>query len=345
MQIAIFGLGRMGNQIARRLQKNGFEVLAWNRSQEPRDEAAKSGVKVFAGVDELIEQMNTLSAPSDGASPPTAPSSGLSATFPQRGKGIKNKSLGEKNKVAFGAIPRVFWLMLPHTIVDEFLKNQLGEHLKPGDIVIDGGNSFYKDSIRRAEGLRAKGVVFYDCGTSGGVWGFDNGFALMIGGPKEQWKIVEPIFKTLSSGQNYGLLGKNGAGHFVKMVHNGMEYGMMEAIAEGYGVLEASDFNLDLGQVTKIYQEGSVVRSWLIDLAANIFEHEDVAATSGVIAATGEGEWTVNAGKELGVDVRVIEDSLKVRQESSDPKNQQKFSNKIVALLRKQFGGHGVIKE
>lgn len=291
----------MGNQIARRLEKNGFEVLAWNRSQEPRDEVAKAGVKTYAAVDELIGN--------------------LSGSY------------------------RVYWLMLPHTIVDDFLQTQLGPFLKSGDIVIDGGNSFYKDSIRRAEELRAKGVVFYDCGTSGGVWGYDNGFALMVGGPKEQWPTVEPIFKTLSSGENYGLVGKNGAGHFVKMVHNGMEYGMMEAIAEGYGVLHASDFNLDLGQVTKIYQEGSVVRSWLIDLARNIFEHEDVENTSGIIAATGEGEWTVNAGKELGVDVRVIEDSLKVRQESSDPKNQQKFSNKIVALLRKQFGGHGLGKK
>jgi 6-phosphogluconate dehydrogenase len=140
-------------------------------------------------------------------------------------------------------------------------------------------------------------------------------------------------------------MGKNGAGHFVKMVHNGIEYGMMEAIAEGYGVLQASDFNLDLGQVTKIYQEGSVVRSWLIDLTANIFRDENVEGTSGFIDATGEGEWTINAGKELGVDVRVLEDSLEVRRESKDPKNQNKFSNKIVALMRKQFGGHGVIKK
>lgn len=298
MKIAIFGLGRMGSQIAKRLQKNGFDVLAWNRSQEPRDEVAKFGVKTFAAIDKLV---------------------------------------GE-----FKEEPRVFWLMLPHKIVDDFLQNELGSHLKAGDIVIDGGNSFYKDSIRRAESLKAKGIFYYDCGTSGGVWGFDNGFALMVGGPKETWPQVEPIFKTLSSGENYGLLGKNGAGHFVKMVHNGIEYGMMEAIGEGYGVLQASDFNLDLGQVTKIYQEGSVVRSWLIDLTKNIFDNEDVANTSGLVEATGEGEWTVNAGKELGVDVRVIEDSLKVRQESADPKNQNKFSNKIVALLRKQFGGHGI---
>jgi len=300
MQIAIFGLGRMGIQIARRLRKNDFDVLAWNRSEGPRAEAEKAGVKTFAGVTELAGQM----------------------------KGS----------------PRVFWVMLPQGIVDGFLRDQLGPILHEGDIVIDGGNSFYKDSIRRAQELEKKGVKFYDCGTSGGVWGEENGFALMVGGSKEQWSIVEPIFKTLSSGENYGLVGKNGAGHFVKMVHNGIEYGMMEAIAEGYGVLKASEFDLDLAQVTKIYQEGSVIRSWLVDLARNIFEHEDVEGTSGLIEATGEGEWTVQAAKELGVDVRVIEDAFKVRQESKDPKNQDKFSNKIVALLRKQFGGHGIRK-
>jgi 6-phosphogluconate dehydrogenase len=301
MQIAIFGLGKMGSQIARRLHKNNFDVLAWNRSEGPREEVAKAGVKTFGKIDAVVSEMNEH--------------------------------------------PRIFWVMLPQGIVDDFLQNQLGKHLKAGDIVIDGGNSFYKDSIRRSEELSAKEIVFYDSGTSGGVWGEENGFALMVGGPKEQWSSVEPIFKTLSSGENYGLLGKSGAGHFVKMVHNGIEYGMMEAIGEGYGVLQASDFNLDLAQVTKIYQEGSVVRSWLIDLTRNIFEHEDVAGTKGLIAATGEGEWTVNAGKELGVDVRVIEDSLQVRRESEDEKNQTKFSNKIVALLRKQFGGHGIEKK
>jgi 6-phosphogluconate dehydrogenase len=301
MQVAIFGLGKMGSQIARRLQKNGFDVLAWNRSAEPREEVEKDRVKTFADIDQLIKNL------SDGS--------------------------------------HIFWLMLPHKIVDDFLQNQLGTFLKPGDIVIDGGNSFYKDSIRRAEELKKKNVIFYDCGTSGGVWGLENGFALMVGGPKEQWKIVEPIFKTLSSGGNFGLVGKTGAGHFVKMVHNGIEYGMMEAIAEGYGVLDASDFNLDLAQVTKIYQEGSVIKSWLIDLTRNIFEKEDVENTSGIIESTGEGEWTIQAAKELGVDARVIEDSFKVRQESVDPKNQQKFSNKIVALLRKQFGGHSISKK
>ncbi len=303
MDIAIFGLGRMGAQIARRLQKNNFSVLAWNRSEGPRNEVAAAGVKTFADIGELV---GTISEQ-----------------------------------------PRVFWIMLPHKIVDDFLfgSDHLGPHLKSGDIVIDGGNSFYKDSIRRGAELGKKGIIFYDCGTSGGVWGEENGFALMVGGPTEQWPTIEPIFKTLSSGDNYGLVGGHGAGHFVKMVHNGIEYGMMEAIAEGYGILKASPFNLDLAQVTKIYQQGSVVRSWLIDLTRNIFEHEDIEGTSGSIDATGEGEWTINAGKELGVDVRVIEDAFKVRQESKDPQNQDKFSNKIVALLRKQFGGHGISKK
>ncbi len=288
-------------QIARRLRSNGFEVLAWNRSEEPRDEAAKAGIKVFASVDDLVKAMSSA--------------------------------------------PRIFWLMLPHKIVADFLENQLGLYLRQGDIVIDGGNSFYKDSIRRGEELSQKGIHFFDCGTSGGVWGEKNGFALMVGGSKERWPIIEPIFKVLSSGDNYGLVGQNGAGHFVKMVHNGIEYGMMEAIAEGYGVLDASDFDLDLLQVTKIYQQGSVVRSWLIDLCRNIFENEEVGKTSGFIESSGEGEWTVNTAKELGVDVRVIADALEVRKESIAEKNQEKFSNKIVALLRKQFGGHSVEKK
>jgi len=301
MQVSVFGLGKMGSQIARRLHTNGFDVLAWNRSEGPREEVAKAGIATFGDVTEVISKMIET--------------------------------------------PRVFWLMLPQGVVDEFLEHQLAPYLKNGDIVIDGGNSFYKDSIRRANGLSQKGVVFYDCGTSGGVWGEANGFALMVGGPTKQWTVVEPIFKTLSSGKNYGLVGMNGAGHFVKMVHNGIEYGMMEAIGEGYGVLKESKFHLNLAQVTKIYQEGSVIRSWLIDLMQNIFEHEDVEGTPGIIAATGEGEWTVNAGKELGVDVRVLEDSLQVRRESVETKNQNKFSNKIVALLRKQFGGHDIQKK
>ncbi|MFA6432329.1 MAG: decarboxylating 6-phosphogluconate dehydrogenase [Candidatus Paceibacterota bacterium] len=297
--LTIFGLGRMGAQIARRLHKKGFGVTAWNRSAGPAGLVRKSGV--FATSD-LAEAVNKTGS------------------------------------------PRIFWVMLPHAIVDDFIfgKDQLGRFLRKGDIVIDGGNSFYKDSMRRGARLEKRGIHFFDCGTSGGIWGEKNGFALMIGGSKAKWKSVEPIMRALSAGDNYAYLGRAGAGHFTKMVHNGIEYGMMEAIGEGYAVLEASRFDLDLAAVTRVYQQGSVVRSWLIDLCRDIFEHEDIRSTSGRIDATGEGEWTVKAGKELGVDVRVIADALKVRRESADPKNQKKFSNKIVALLRKQFGGHAI---
>lgn len=298
MQISIFGLGRMGMQIAKRLHQNGFEVKAWNRSEEPRKEFTEFGGNSFETIIETIEA-------------------------------LKDEQ-------------RIFWVMLPNDTTESFIFEQLMPSLREGDIVIDGGNSFYKDSVRRGELLKEKGIVFYDCGTSGGVWGLERGFALMIGGPQEQWEIVKPIFQTLSSGDNFELLGKNGAGHFVKMVHNGIEYGMMEAIAEGYAVMNASDFELDFKDVTRVYQKGSVITSWLIDLTRNIFENENIDATSGKIDSTGEGEWTINTAKEFGVDVRVIEDSYKVRQESVDPSNQNKYSNKIVALLRKQFGGHKV---
>jgi 6-phosphogluconate dehydrogenase len=302
MQIALFGLGKMGMQIAKRLKHNGFEVFAWNRSEAPREEFKKFGGLVFASLDELASKLTDK--------------------------------------------PRIFWLMLPHTAVEDFLFNKilLGGVLKKGDIVIDGGNSFYKDSIKRAKIFSEKGVEFFDCGVSGGVWGEKDGFALMVGGEKEKWSVVEPIFKALSAGDNYGLLGPAGSGHFVKMVHNGIEYGMMEAIAEGYGVMHASKLNLDLKLVTKIFKQGTVIRSWLIDLVGNIFEQEDLEHTKGEIGMNGEGEWTVEAGKELGVDVRVLAEAVNVRKESKESKHQNKFSNKLVALLRKHFGGHGVKK-
>ena len=303
MDISVLGLGKMGMQIARRLHKNKFSVVGWNRSEQPRKDFEEFGGRTAATFAEL--------------------------------------------SLAMTVEPRVFWLMVPNNTAEELLFGAEGlvQHLRAGDILIEGGNSFYKDSMRRAKVLQEKGVVFFDSGTSGGVWGEENGFALMVGGPKEQWPVVEPIFQTLSSGDNYGLMGKAGAGHFVKMVHNGIEYGMMEAIAEGYAVLKASGFDLDLAAVTQVYQHGSVVRSWLIDLMADIFAHEDIEGTVGLVRATGEAEWTIKTAKELGVDVRVIEASLQVRRESEDPKNQELFHNKILALLRKQFGGHAIEKK
>src|SRR3989338_6061356 len=242
--------------------------------------------------------------------------------------------------------PRIVWLMLPAgDLVDEFLFGPKALSLSKGDIVIDGGNSFYRDSQIRAKKLAEQGIHFFDSGTSGGVWGERNGFSIMVGGPKEIWPRVEPVFKALAAGngENFGLVGPNGAGHFVKMVHNAIEYGMMEAIAEGFGVLKASEFkNLDFSQVAHIWSKGSVVSSWLVDLAKNIFDTEDLDNVVGYVHHTGEGKWTVDEAKRLGVNVPVMEDAFRVRQESEKPENQEIFSNKIVALLRKQFGGHEV---
>jgi 6-phosphogluconate dehydrogenase len=301
LAVVVLGLGRMGSQITRRLHTKGIEAYGWNRAEEAEPVEAMLAQGIFA-------------------------SSHLTDILEKIGPDTQ----------------RIFWIMVPHEAVEEFLfgDSELARALRAQDIVIDGGNSFYKDSITHAKSLKEKGVFFFDAGTSGGVWGEENGFALMVGGEKEKWPTVEPVFKALSSGRNYAYVGASGAGHFVKMVHNGIEYGMMEAIAEGYGVLDASEFDLNLADVTRVYQEGSVIRSWLIDLCADIFASDDLKNASGKIDSTGEGEWTVTVGKELGVDVRVIEDSLKVRQESIDPANQTKFSNKIVALLRKRFGGH-----
>lgn len=304
MQIGIIGLGRMGRQIARRLKKRKFDVVAWNRSLEPRLKFAKFGGKTAAAVPELVASLKK---------------------------------------------PRVIWVMLPAgETTDQFLVHKKGgliSLLSRNDVVIDGSNSFYKDTIKRAQKFRDKGIHFLDCGTSGGVWGERNGFSLMVGGEPQTFKKVEPIFKALAANGSYGLAGKNGAGHFVKMVHNGIEYGMMEAIAEGFAVLEKSPFKLKLAQVAKIWHKGAVVSSWLVDLARDIFEKENFNKVVGYIQHTGEGEWTIKEAKKLGVDVRVIEDAFKVRLESSLKRNQNKFSNKVVALLRNRFGGHEVMQK
>ena len=309
----------MGMQIARRLHAKGFEVIAWNRNDGPREEFEKfahglrSGSKSVDSVAELVEALPN---------------------------------------------PKIIWLMLPagdtteeilfgkDGIVQSLLaRRSLGEGGSKGDIVIDGGNSFYKDSQKRAQKLAERGIHFFDSGTSGGVWGERNGFSIMVGGPKQIWPQVEPIFQSLAAGdgKNYGLVGASGAGHFVKMVHNAIEYGMMQAIGEGFGVLQASEFkDLDFSQIAHIWSKGSVVSSWLVELTKNIFDTEDLDKVVGFIHHTGEGKWTIEEAKKLGVPVPVMENSFRIRQESEKAENQEIFSNKIVALLRKQFGGHEV---
>lgn len=237
---------------------------------------------------------------------------------------------------------KIVWVMLPAGQTTEEMMNELYQLLKKGDTVIDGGNSFYKDTQRRAKRFARKGIHYFDAGTSGGIWGERNGFSIMVGGPKKAWPKIKPFIADLAAGDSYGLVGDSGAGHFVKMVHNGIEYGMMEAIAEGLSVIEKWDKRVDLSQVAKIWSKGSVVSSWLIDLTYDALKKEDLSKVVGYVKHTGEGEWTVKTAKELGIDVRVIKASLDVRRESERKSNQRQLRNKLLALMRNRFGGHEV---
>jgi 6-phosphogluconate dehydrogenase len=235
--------------------------------------------------------------------------------------------------------PRVAWVMIPAAVTGQVVE-QLAPLMEPGDIIIDGGNSNYKDTIRRAQEVSAKGLHFMDCGTSGGIWGLKEGYSLMIGGEREIFQHCEPIFKTLAPENGYGYMGTHGAGHFVKMVHNGVEYGLLEAYGEGFEILEKSQFGLDMREVTRVWQHGSVVRSWLLDLAANAFKDDPtLASIRGYVEDSGEGRWTVQAAIDENVPAPVITLSLLQRFVS---RQTESFSAKVIAALRQQFGGHAV---
>jgi 6-phosphogluconate dehydrogenase len=238
--------------------------------------------------------------------------------------------------------PKTIWIMVSNSAVDDVLTEVL-KFLEKGDTVIDGGNSFYKDSVRRAETLKKKGIDFLDAGVSGGPKGAREGACIMVGGEKEVFDKYEKLFEDLSAPGAFAYMGKAGAGHFVKMVHNGIEYGMMQAIGEGFEVLKKSDFKLDLEKVTNLYNHKSVIESRLVGWLGTAYEKYgiDLAEISGTVAHTGEGEWTVNAAKELGVPVPVIEGSFKFRVESA--KNPS-YTGKVLSALRNQFGGHSAGK-
>ncbi len=236
------------------------------------------------------------------------------------------------------APPRLLWLMIPYQAVDVVLKD-LMPLLTKGDTVIDGGNSPYKESIRRARELDAMGVDFLDAGVSGGPSGARQGACIMIGGKREVFRKFEGLFRDLAVAGGYGYLGSSGAGHFVKMVHNGIEYGMMQALAEGFAVMKASPFDLDLRAVANLYDHRSVIESRLVGWLQNAFlQHgQELADISGTVAQSGEGTWTVEAGKEFGVPVKVIEDALDFRLRSQSAPS---YTGRILSALRNQFGGH-----
>jgi 6-phosphogluconate dehydrogenase len=239
--------------------------------------------------------------------------------------------------------PRAIWLMVPAgDPVDQTIA-ALVPHLSEGDTIIDGGNSYYKDSMRRAAALVPKKINFVDCGTSGGVWGITEGYSMMVGGDADVVKRLSPIFETLAPGpdKGWGRVGPAGSGHFVKMVHNGIEYGIMQAYAEGLDLLRhKKEFSLDLLQIGKIWQFGSVIRSWLLDLTVDaLSKNPTLSGIEGYVTDSGEGRWTVIEGVELGVPVPVISAALDMRFRSQDP---EPFANKLLAMMRHEFGGHAV---
>ena len=239
--------------------------------------------------------------------------------------------------------PRVVWLMVPHQAVDAVLRD-LTPLLGKGDAVIDGGNSPYKESMRRASELETKGIDFLDAGVSGGPSGARSGACVMVGGRKDIFKRFEIIFRDISVTGGYAYMGKAGSGHFVKMVHNGIEYGMMQALAEGFSVMNASDFKLDLAMIADLYNHRSVIESRLVDWLKKAYDQygRELSSVSGSAAQSGEGMWTVDAAKELGVAVPVIEGSLEFRLQSQ--KNPS-YTGRIISALRNQFGGHEVRKK
>jgi 6-phosphogluconate dehydrogenase len=321
MQIGMIGLGKMGGNMSRRLMKAGHRCVVFARSAKTRAVFAKEGATAAASLEDVV------------------------------------KTLEER--------PRAVWLMLPVGEATDEAVERLSDLLEPDDIVIDGGNSFYKDDIRRAKTLAEKGIRYVDCGTSGGVWGIDRGYCMMIGGPKAAVDHLDPIFSALAPGlgdiprtpgrekdaarseRGYIHAGPSGAGHFVKMVHNGIEYGLMQAYGEGFDILRNKDskdlpeeerFTLDLPEIAEVWRRGSVISSWLLDLSATaLLKDPQLTGYSGRVQDSGEGRWTVAAAIEEAVPADVITAALYARFRS---RRGQTFSEKMLSAMRFGFGGH-----
>lgn len=258
----------------------------------------------------------------------------------------------EKGAIASNNLPdlvskldgrKIIWLMVPAGKPVEQNINELLGLLNPNDIIIDGGNSYWRESVERGKIIAEKGIHYIDCGTSGGVWGLQNGYCLMYGGDKEACDYAEPIFKSLAPENGYMRCGESGAGHMVKMVHNGIEYGMMQAYAEGYEIMKKAPYDIDLEKISRVWMQGSVVRSWLLELIGNALEgNEDLDGIKDYVADSGEGRWTVQTAIDFDVPAHVITSSLFTRFES---RQQTSYAMKLLAALRNQFGGHEIKKD
>jgi len=320
MQIGLIGLGRMGGNMSRRLLGGGHEVVVWDRSADAVQALARNGATGSSSLSDLVSRL---------------------------------------------APPRAIWLMVPAGDATEQTVTGVAEHLQQGDTIIDGGNSHFKDDIRRAATLATRGIHYLDVGTSGGVWGAERGYCLMIGGPQHAAARLVPIFRTLSPGQgslqpsrgldlsattaHEGFLycGPSGAGHFVKMIHNGIEYGLMQSYAEGFDIMrnasastlpENQRYDLKLAEIAELWRRGSVVSSWLLDLAALALAGDpQLAQFVGKVADSGEGRWTVDAAIEEEVSADVLTAALYARFRS---RRDHTFAEKLLSALRAQFGGH-----
>jgi 6-phosphogluconate dehydrogenase len=296
MEIGLYGLGRMGANMVRRLVRSGdHRVVAGNRSPGPVDDAASEGAEGAYSMEEMVEKLGA---------------------------------------------PRTIWTMVPAGDVTEQTLLNFADLMEEGDILIDGGNSYFRDSIRRAALLREKSLRFLDAGTSGGIWGLEIGYCLMVGGDAGAYEHVEPALKTLAPEDGYAYLGEAGAGHFTKMVHNGIEYGMLQAYAEGFEILQKSQYDFDLRAISSLWNRGSVVRSWLLELAESAFEKDaNLEQIRGYVDDSGEGRWTVIEAINEDVPAATIAGSLFARFLS---RQDDSFAMKVIAALRGEFGGHAV---
>ena len=320
MQIGMVGLGRMGGNMVRRLMRGGHTCVATDHSAQAVQQLAGEGATGSSSIDDFVAKLKP---------------------------------------------PRVAWMMVPAGDPTEETVSALSAKMQAGDVLIDGGNSFFKDDVRRAKSLEPRGIKYVDVGTSGGVWGLERGYCMMIGGPQETVKYLDPIFKTLAPGrgdiprtpgrekmsgtaeEGYVYCGPSGSGHFVKMIHNGIEYGMMQAYAEGFDILKNADskllppeiqYTLKLEDIAEVWRRGSVVSSWLLDLTAMaLAESPTLASYTGSVADSGEGRWTVEAAVAEAVPAEVITSALFTRFRS---RQQHTFAEKLLSAMRQKFGGH-----
>jgi len=316
----MIGLGRMGANMVRRLMRGGHECVVFDLSADNVKQIAGEGATGSDSLDDFIAKLDQ---------------------------------------------PRAVWIMVPAGEATESTVNQLADRLEPGDTIIDGGNSYFKDDARRALELKPKGINYLDVGTSGGVWGLDRGYCMMIGGPQETFEHLDPIFKTLAPGrgnisrtpgrenisgtaeEGYLYCGPSGAGHFVKMIHNGIEYGLMQAYAEGFDIFrnatskelpEEIRYDLNVADIAELWRRGSVVSSWLLDLTAMaLVEDPELKSYSGFVQDSGEGRWTIQAAIEEAVPAEVLSAALYARFRS---RQEHTFAEKILSAMRKKFGGH-----